>query len=135
MNIVENYKREGGYNKNMPINYYSTLFSPHSLPSLLFYFITLLFHCSFISLLFYFIALLFHYSFISLLFYFTTILLYHSILQFFYFYSSWVCSKIQFPINSRASGEIVSSIFAYSEGDPVLAVWNKWLRPGSSLTM
>jgi len=34
-------------------------------------------------------------------------------------FSYQVCSEIQFPINSRASGEMVSSIFEYSVGDPV----------------
>lgn len=65
-----------------------------------------------------------------------TLLLYSFFtLQITYFDFYCVCSEIQFPIISRAAGEIVSSIFEYSDGDPVLAVWNKWLRPGSSLTV
>jgi|GEM_PF-4986977 len=44
-------------------------------------------------------------------------------------------SEIQSPISSRATGEMVSLIFAYSDGEPVSAVWNKWLRPGSSFTV
>ena len=33
--------------------------------------------------------------------------------------------KIQLEIFSSATGDIVSSICAYSAGDPVFAVWNK----------
>ena len=33
-----------------------------------------------------------------------------------------------------AVGEMVSSIFAYSVTPPVFAVWNRWFKPGSSLT-
>jgi hypothetical protein len=42
------------------------------------------------------------------------------------------CATIQSPITFSAAGEIVSSILWYSLGAPVLAVWKRWLRPGSS---
>jgi len=41
--------------------------------------------------------------------------------------------RIQSDMISSAAGDKVSSIFAYSAGDPVVAVWNRWFRPGSSL--
>src|SRR5580698_2087404 len=41
--------------------------------------------------------------------------------------STWgvYCFRIQVAILSSATGEMVSSIWAYSVGEPVLAVWNK----------
>ena len=50
-------------------------------------------------------------------------------------YFSPACSRTQSPISSSAAGAIVSSIRAYSEGAPVVQVWNRWFRPGSSLTV
>lgn len=35
------------------------------------------------------------------------------------------CFKIQLDTFSSATGDIVSSICAYSAGEPVFAVWNK----------
>jgi len=39
-----------------------------------------------------------------------------------YYFFPWVCSTIQLPIVSKASGEMVSSILEYSMGEPVSAV-------------
>jgi hypothetical protein len=42
--------------------------------------------------------------------------------------------KIQCAIRSMAAGDSVSSISPYSDGAPVLAVWNKWFKFSSSAT-
>ncbi len=44
-------------------------------------------------------------------------------------------STIQSAISFRASGDIVSSIFPYSTGEPVSATWNRWLSRGSSSSL
>lgn len=41
------------------------------------------------------------------------------------FYAGGYCFRIQLAILSSATGEMVSSISAYSLGAPVLAVWNR----------
>ena len=43
--------------------------------------------------------------------------------------------SIDLPTSVNTVGDIVSSILAYSSGRPVLHVWNRWLRPGSSRTV
>src|SRR3712207_9403531 len=40
---------------------------------------------------------------------------------------------IQLIMSFNTSGLVVSSIVTYSEGWPVVACWNRWLRPGYSL--
>src|SRR3712207_8692149 len=40
---------------------------------------------------------------------------------------------IQLILSFKTSGLVVSSIVTYSEGWPVVACWNRWLRPGYSL--
>src|SRR3712207_9164237 len=40
---------------------------------------------------------------------------------------------IQLIMSFKTSGLVVSSIVTYSEGWPVVACWNRWLRPGYSL--
>jgi hypothetical protein len=47
---------------------------------------------------------------------------------------SCYCFEIQLDIFSSATGDMVSSMPAYSAGQPVFAVWNRWFRPGSSST-
>jgi hypothetical protein len=42
--------------------------------------------------------------------------------------------RTQLEIFSRTAGAIVSSIVAYSVGEPVVAVWNRWFTPGISST-
>src|ERR1035438_1401185 len=42
------------------------------------------------------------------------------------------CLRIQPAILSSATGEMVSSLCAYSVGEPVLAVWKRWFKPGIS---
>jgi hypothetical protein len=39
---------------------------------------------------------------------------------------------IRLAIFSSTTGDIVSSISAYSLMAPVLAVWKRWFKPGSS---
>ena len=44
-------------------------------------------------------------------------------------------SRIQSDTSSIASGANVSSICPYSDTAPVVAVWNRWLSPSSSVTV
>jgi len=46
-----------------------------------------------------------------------------------------VLAFTQSPISLSTSGDIVSSILAYSETAPVEQGWNRWFRPFSSFTV
>jgi hypothetical protein len=43
------------------------------------------------------------------------------------------CFTTHIDMSSNASGANVSSMFPYSEGEPVALCWKRWFRPGISM--